>query len=76
MKPSEEELRARISGWVKEGKSVAKSRKQRNHALINLGLAAVASIQKGEKELEDFLRFVPEAKHQIIRELVELPDGK
>lgn len=71
MEADEQEQRARIAGWVKEGRTASKKRKQRNHALINLGLGALASIKAGEKELVDFLRHIPDSKHDIIRDLLD-----
>ena len=66
-----EEQRARIAGWVKEGKDATKARKERNHALILLGVAALKSVTEGERDLIDFLRHIEDGKHDLIRDVVE-----
>lgn len=69
-----QEQRDRIAGWVREGKQVELKRKERNHALIHLGLAVLAVTQKGGIEIESLLPHIPENKHDLIRRVVTKSD--
>jgi len=64
--------RERIARWVREGRDAERSRKERNHVLIHLGIAAMRMVKSGERELVDFLRHIDDTgKHGLVRKVVE-----
>ena len=72
MSPDEEqELRKKISGWVKDGKDSAKMRKDRNHGIIQIGLAAMALVKSEKMDLQDLLSELPESKRKVVLRLFD-----
>lgn len=72
MTPDEEqEQRKRIAGWVREGKDSTKARKDRNHGIIQIGLAAMALVKAGELNLDELLKELPENKKKVVQLLFD-----
>ena len=61
----------KIAEWVKDGRKKQTARKQRNQALIHLGLAAMKMVTNSERELVDFLRLIDDKKQDMVRTAVE-----
>ena len=61
----------KIAEWVKDGRKKQTVRKQRNQALIHLGLAAMKMVTSSERELVDFLRHIDDKKQDVVRDVVE-----
>lgn len=56
-----------IAEWVKEGSTAGKNRKERNHALIQMGLAVQAMVEKKEIDPKSVLRHVIINKQELVK---------
>ena len=71
--PNKVEQKDKIQGWLKENRVALTRRKRRNHALIQLGLAAVKMAQKNEAMKREILDNVIVNKLEICSDLIEKP---
>ncbi len=77
MTPEEEqEQRVKITGWVEEGRKAGRERKERNHALIQLGLASLAMIRAGQLDAERVLEHVIISKKPVVKKWVANETGR
>lgn len=63
--------RKRIARWVRDNRRKVLTRKRRTHALVQLGLAALSAIQKGDIGRQDVLTHVPANKRNLTMQLLE-----
>lgn len=72
-KPNDEDQEAqreRIAEWVKKGRKVQSARKERNQALIHLGLAALDMIKTRKITAQDISPHIIENKVKICQNLI------
>ena len=63
--------RARIAQWQKEGADTAKARKDRNQALIHIGLATLNLIEAEELTAQKLLKHTLETKVDLVERTIE-----
>jgi len=71
MTKDEKELREKIAGWQKEGKTAEQMRKRRNHILIQLGAVTLGNIRMGKIDREEIIKELPEEKQQEVRDWLD-----
>ena len=66
----QESQRERIGDWVKENRKIQTARKQRNQALIHLGLAALDMIKTRKMTAQEITPHIIENKVKMCQNLI------